>query len=269
MGRSRTRKLRPRAPLFPFAGVQTPNFGPLAPAKAPSTKDELNPANDSDSNSNGEAAPPLQSKKTDLPVSPRSSSGEENLLEQVSKSEEKPVSADEPEPVTEKPKVTQNTVVPATTTPPMNHHDSMCFLKIIGSIQSGQKLRHSSNNPNQPISIDPNQWSSSVTRWWNGDSRTMSIKVLRGRFDNVFKNIDEAYDLHKNPTKEMTNAFHRSPKDILLDYARELSGAEKGLRHLCHTYKSDIPIASELQVMLESVSIRKQTIDSMFTISDK
>jgi len=32
----------------------------------------------------------------------------------------------------------------------------------------------------------------------------------------------------------------------LLDYARELSGAEKGLRHLCHTYKKDIPIASEL-----------------------
>lgn len=138
-----------------------------------------------------------------------------------------------------------STDVPPNNTP-MNHHDSMCFLKIIGSIQSGQKLRHSSNNPNQPISIDPNQWSSSVTRWWNGDSRTMSIKVLRGRFDNVFKNIDESYELHKNPSKKPTNAFHRSPKDILLDYARELSGAEKGLRHLCHTYKSDIPIASEL-----------------------
>lgn len=149
----------------------------------------------------------------------------------------------------------------------MDHDDSMCFLKIIGNIQNGQKLRHSSNNPNQPISIDPNQWSSSISRWWNGDSRTESVKVLRSRFQQVFKNIDEAYEQHKQ-FNTLKHAFHRSPKDILLDYARELQGAEKGLRHLCHTYKHDIPITSELQVMLESVTIRKQTIDGMFTISN-
>ena len=147
----------------------------------------------------------------------------------------------------------------------MNHHDSMCFLKIIGNIQNGQKLKHSSTNPNQPISIDQNQWNSSFSRWWNGDSRTESVKVLRSQFKQVFNNIDEAYEQHKK-NLSIRNAFHRSPKDILLDYARELTGAEKGLRHLCHTYKHDIPISSELQVMLESVSIRKQTIDNMFTI---
>jgi hypothetical protein len=150
----------------------------------------------------------------------------------------------------------------------MNHHDSLCFLKIIGSIKSGQKLSQTSTNPNQPISIDTNKWSSSISRWWNGDSRSITVKILRGRFDSVFNNIDEAYKQHTEKTFNTGDAFNRSPKDILLNYARELSGAETGLRHLCHTYKHDIPISSELQVMLESVSIRKQTIDNMFTIKD-
>ena len=148
----------------------------------------------------------------------------------------------------------------------MNNHDSMCFLKIISSIRSGQKLKQSSSNPNQPISIDKNQWSSSISRWWNGDSRTTSVQVLRSRFNNVFENIDAAYKAHTNPSPANKNVFKRSPKDILKDYSRELTGAEKGLRHLCETYKSDIPISSELQVMLESILIRKQTIDNMFTI---
>ena len=148
----------------------------------------------------------------------------------------------------------------------MNNHDSMCFLKIISSIRSGQKLKQSSSNPNQPISIDKNQWSSSISRWWNGDSRTTSVQVLRQRFNNVFDNIDAAYKAHTNPSPSDKSVFKRSPKDILKDYSRELTGAEKGLRHLCETYKSDIPISSELQVMLESILLRKQTIDNMFTI---
>jgi hypothetical protein len=95
------------------------------------------------------------------------------------------------------------------------------------------------------------------------------VKLLREKFDAVFQNIDETYSLHMNKSYSTNQqAFNRSPKDILMDYARELAVAEKGLRHLCHTYKHDVPIASELQVMLESVTIRKQTIDNMFTIRD-
>lgn len=223
MGRSRTRKLRPRVPLFPFAS-NTPV------ATSSSVEDAEDMFSTSETNPKEEPSSP-DLPPVNLPGSPPQETTQE--------------------------------------TAQFSHHDAVCFLKIIGSIQSGQKLSHSSSNPNQPFSIDPNMWSSSVSRWWNGDSRSITIKLLREKFENVFHNIDETYSLHINkPSNSCQQAFNRSPKDILLDYARELAVAEKGLRHLCHTYKRDVPIASELQVMLESVSIRKQTIDNMFTIRD-
>ena len=259
MGRSRTRKLRPRAPLFPFAtasgssntmnlndSMKSPPLGPIGGVVHP------NDIHDSD-NSDSFKSDTEGSQKNNETV---------DLLAGTSKEEETVTTT-----------TSTNTLVTEQNDDvedfsKMTHHDSMCFLKIIGSIQSGQKLSHTSNNPNQPFSIDPNKWSSSISRWWNGDSRTVTVKTLRRRFDAVFTNIDESYQQHTNKRITKKDAFNRSPKDILMDYARELSGAEKGLRHLCHTYKSDVPIASELQVMLESVTIRKQTIDNMFTIKD-
>lgn len=231
MGRSRTRKLRPRAPVFPFATTTT------------------------------DTSSPEEEDTTNLNISIPSSPPVSSLKLSTSPSHEKEDSQAPEDSQTHK----ETEGIPTALT----HHDSVCFLKIIGSIQSGQKLSHSSSNPNQPFSIDPNQWSSSISRWWNGDSRSITVKLLRDKFDAVFRNIDETYSLHMNRTASTAQqAFNRSPKDILLDYARELAVAEKGLRHLCHTYKRDVPIASELQVMLESVSIRKQTIDNMFTIKD-
>ena len=246
--------MRPRAPLFPFA------TGTM-PAPTPETDCMKNSGEVDGSDSDGAHSTNDKGDSKPLPASLQG----------------RPIDAPPSMPVGgaatgggAAPDADTNTLLESLPVEPkaMTHHDSMCFLKIIGSIKNGQKLRHSSNNPNQPISIDPNQWSSSISRWWNGDSRSQSVQVLRDRFNQVFKNIDEAYEEHNKISSGAKNAFHRSPKDILLDYARELTGAEKGLHHLCHTYKSDIPIASELQVMLESVSIRKQTIDGMFTIKN-
>ena len=255
--------MRPRAPLFPFA------TGTM-PAPAPETDYTKNPGEVEGSDSDDAKSTTDKGDSKPLPASPE---GRPTAA---------PTLSPPPMPVAPAGAATgggaaadtdTNTLLESLPVEPkaMNHHDSMCFLKIIGSIRNGQKLRHSSTNPNQPISIDPNQWSSSISRWWNGDSRTQSVQVLRDRFNQVFKNIDEAYEEHNKTASGLggvKNAFHRSPKDVLLDYARELTGAEKGLHHLCHTYKSDIPIASELQVMLESVTIRKQTIDGMFTIKN-
>lgn len=255
MGRSRTRKLRPRAPLFPFATasgssntMKSPPLGPIGGVV------HSNDTHDSDNSDSFKSSDTEDSQKSNDAV---------DLLVGTTKKEDTTVPTDT---------TNTNTLVTESNDTEdlskMTHHDSMCFLKIIGSIQSGQKLSHTSNNPNQPFSIDPNKWSSSISRWWNGDSRTVTVKTLRRRFDAVFTNIDQSYQQHTNKSLTKKDAFNRSPKDILMDYARELSGAEKGLRHLCHTYKSDVPIASELQVMLESVTIRKQTIDNMFTIKD-
>lgn len=261
MGRSRTRRLRPKAPLFPFTShtlkpltMNEQTDGQIDSDKSSDKEDTVQdllgvqqkkptdetPETDSSNASDGEALNP-----TDNPSNPTDNTVIDSAADIATSSEE-------------------SVKEPATTT--MNNHDSMCFLKIISSIRSGQKLKQSSSNPNQPISIDKNQWSSSISRWWNGDSRTTSVQVLRKRFNNVFDNIDAAYKAHTNPSSTDKNVFKRSPKDILKDYSRELTGAEKGLRHLCETYKSDIPISSELQVMLESILIRKQTIDNMFTI---
>ena len=247
MVRSRTRKLRPKAPVFPFAkSILNSN----------STTENQNQDQDKDKdadNQNNEDCP--------LPLSPIENKKETTTDTQNKLLDESDSNKSLTNELQKKNNNSKNTT--------LNHHDSICFLKIIGSIQSGQKLSQSSNNPSQPFSIDPNQWSSSFSRWWNGDSRSLTVKILRERFDSVFKNIDEAYQKHINRDPFLKDdAFNRSPKDILLDYARELSGAEKGLRHLSHTYKRDIPITSELQVMLESVQIRKQTIDNMFTIKD-
>ena len=256
MGRSRTRKMRPRAPLFPFA------TGTM-PAPAPEPEDDETKKCEAGEVVGSDSDDVKDTTDKQLPSSPEG-------RPMIPPSVDAPLSLSSGAASGGGADLDTNTLLQAIPVEPkaMTHHDSMCFLKIIGSIKNGQKLRHSSNNPNQPISIDPNQWSSSISRWWNGDSRTQSVQVLRNRFNQVFKNIDEAYEEHNKSSGSSKNAFHRSPKDILLDYARELTGAEKGLHHLCHTYKNDIPIASELQVMLESVSIRKQTIDGMFTIKN-
>lgn len=275
MVRSRTRKLRPKVPVFPFASGISNTLMAAAVASTPGDVDDEDNYSEDEKETKGTLpdSPTVQSDN----ASPSSSSGAADVT--VSGASAAPPSVPQAAPgaVPEVPQAASGAAPSDGGVPPvavtkkekMNHHDSICFLKIIGSIQSGQKLSHMSNNPNQPFSIDPNQWSSSFSRWWNGDSRSMTVKILRDRFNQVFKNIDEAYNKHtQKGGRTKSDAFNRSPKDILLDYARELSGAEKGLRHLSHTYKKDIPITSELQVMLESVQIRKQTIDNMFTIKD-
>jgi hypothetical protein len=110
MVRSRTRKLRPRAPVFPFASTLSNE-----------TKKE---------NTTEEEELPMS-----LPKTPEHRSFDEedtntikNIINTLSNS-----TTTETAPVETAPAET----APKQKVESMNHHDSMCFLKIIGNIQNG------------------------------------------------------------------------------------------------------------------------------------
>jgi len=135
-------------------------------------------------------------------------------------------------------------------------------LKIIANIKEYDKLISIDNQ----IEIDHASYMQFVRRWWNGRNRKDTILFLKDFiFNDTFKIIDETLENEIRDKREQ-NFFRESNHNILQKFLLELRNAISGLQNLKITYNSDIPIKSQLDIIIEEMEFRIEKIKEALKI---
>lgn len=125
-----------------------------------------------------------------------------------------------------------------------NQQEVLSRLKFIGTIQVDEKVHVQSQT------LQPNNWRTSLSRTIvSPDSRNNTLRFL----NNVITRAFELIDLHKDKDTS-------SSKNLCKILIRDLKQAQIGMTNLSRTYEEDTKFCCDLTVLIESVSIRLETL---------
>ena len=145
-------------------------------------------------------------------------------------------------------------------------------LKIISKINENDKI--SSGNIESNIVIENNDLLQGIRRYLNSESREKSVEMIEKILDKSFeyaKNCMNStfinlYSIKQNPTKhEIEQHFREYTK--LKNLSIEISNSKKGLENLKKTYKDDITIVSQIEVLIHKIETNISEIEKKLEVS--
>ena len=149
-------------------------------------------------------------------------------------------------------------------------------LNILAQLKPGDKLIQRDRH----FDIDRWDYTQPLRRWYNSDSRAVTINNLEQFVRMTFKYIDDIYagesrDMEstaensyykKRPTPRLNSVFSDEHSSILITLLSNLENANKGLANLMRTYEADIAVCSRIKVIIEQIDIRMGKIKSIMKI---
>ena len=147
----------------------------------------------------------------------------------------------------------------------------MTNLKILAKIKADNKVQCEEGQ----FVIDEWNYTQGMRRWWNKDSRKITLESLENFISETFSLIDQIYsdEFTNNKDTNITNsyyvneAFKDKNSSILLSFVTEMNNAITGLNNLRHTYRHDISTCSSLEMIIEKLNVRAKKISNLLTVS--
>ena len=126
-------------------------------------------------------------------------------------------------------------------------NNNILNLKIISSLNKDDKLTISDNE----ISIENNDFSQAIRRWWNSQSRSQSLDQIECVINEAFSITDTIFEEEsKNfEVKEENESFKEENSSVLQRYLIELKGVHRGLDNLKLTYNEYVTIISHINIL--------------------
>lgn len=157
--------------------------------------------------------------------------------------------------------------------------DVILNLKIISSIKQDDKL---TRNQEDHLTIENKDLLQGARRWWNSNSRAETIahikNIIRASFDITDTTIEQElmqggeHGTHRGYEEQGTSSNHKKTyfnegnSCLLQRFVLEMTNAIRGLDNLKYTYKNDVNISSEIDILKEQLEIRTQKINSLLKI---
>ena len=149
--------------------------------------------------------------------------------------------------------------------------NALTNLKILAKIKAENKVQCEDGQ----FIIDEWTYTQSVRRWWNKDSRKITLDLLENFINETFTLIDQIYSNEFSQNKDsnisnsyyVTEAFKDKNSTILLSFVTEMNNAITGLNNLKHTYRHDIATISSLEMIIEKLNVRAKKISNLLTVT--
>ena len=134
-------------------------------------------------------------------------------------------------------------------------------LKIISKIEENDKLITNNNL----LKKDKSTLFQGVHRWIGNESRESTIGRLNEIYDTGFKITDELLSKEKS-VPENQNELGDTNSQIFQKYIVEFTNSLNGIDNLRKTYKNDVLILSQLEMISNKVNTRLEKMNDIFKI---
>ena len=136
-------------------------------------------------------------------------------------------------------------------------------LKIISKIKEHDKLC----THDKIIKIDPPSILQGVNRWINSEGRGVTLDKLKKIIDNSLniteKLLEDEKIKNNNPIKDL----EENNSQVFQKFIIEMTNCLLGLENLKKTYKDDITITSQIDILLKKITIRIEKMTKLFSIN--
>jgi len=144
-------------------------------------------------------------------------------------------------------------------------------LNILSTIETGDKISWYEDK----FFVYKWDYYQGLRRWWNSDSRSISITKLEEFIEEVFKTIDDiiskeipnsnpnSYYIRNKNTKK-SNTLKDETKEYIKSLLEAIMKSQSGIQNLKQTYDSDLAICSTLDIIIEKINVRTKKIEETF-----
>lgn len=139
--------------------------------------------------------------------------------------------------------------------------DNILNLKIISKIREGDKLL----TQNDIIEIDKATVLQGVYRWMNSEGRQVTIKKLNDIVEDTIKITDHLFDNEKKKLIKCEE-LEENNSQLFQKFILEMTNSLLGLENLKKTYKGDITISAQIDILLGKLNIRIEKMSKVFSI---
>ena len=134
-------------------------------------------------------------------------------------------------------------------------------LKIITKIEENDKLITNNNL----LKIDRPTLLQGMHRWIGNESRCNTIERLSEIYEAGFNITDDLLNKEKS-VKEDTNELGNTNSQVFQKYIVEFTNSLNGIDNLRKTYKNDVLILSQLEMISNKVNTRLEKMNDIFKI---
>ena len=140
--------------------------------------------------------------------------------------------------------------------------ENILNLKIISKIRENDKLLTNNNL----LAIDSPHLFQSINRWYNKESRNITIDKLNDILDGTFAITKILLDQEKK-SKISKDSLEEDNSQIFQTFILEMKNSLVGLENLKKTYSEDILISSQLDLLINKLNTKIEKMSKMFTIN--
>tara|TARA_Y200000002_G_C22589983_1_gene624774 strand:- start:32 stop:565 length:534 start_codon:yes stop_codon:yes gene_type:complete len=139
--------------------------------------------------------------------------------------------------------------------------ENILNLKIISKIKENDKLLTNKNL----LEIDSPHIFQSINRWYNNESRTITIEKLNEILEGTFKITKILLEDEKKQNK-ISRTLEENNSQIFQTFILEMKNSLVGLENLKKTYSNDILISSQLDLLINKLNTKIEKMSKIFTI---
>ena len=140
--------------------------------------------------------------------------------------------------------------------------ENILNLKIISKIKPNDKLLANNNL----LEIDSPHILQSVNRWYNNESRSITIEKLKIILEGTFK-ITKILLENEKQNKDDDKSLEENNSQIFQTLILEMRNSLVGLENLKKTYSEDILISSQLDLLINKLNTRIDKMSKFFKIN--
>ena len=138
-------------------------------------------------------------------------------------------------------------------------------LKIISKIQENDKLITN----DELIKIDSPNFLQGISRWYNNNSRAITLKKLNEIIEISFKFTDVIINNEVIQYENNLYSLEDNNSELFQKFIVELTNSLNGLNNLKNTYSNDILIASQIDLIINKINNRLEKMTKIFKIKVK
>ena len=135
-------------------------------------------------------------------------------------------------------------------------------LKIISKLEENDKLITNKDI----LKIDKPVLFQGVKRWYSKEGRESTMEKLNEIYNESFKITDNILDNEKNDQKENSN-LEDSNSQIFQKFIVEFTNSLNGIDNLKKTYKDDVPMKSQLDMIGNKLNNRLEKMNKICKIT--
>ena len=141
--------------------------------------------------------------------------------------------------------------------------ENILNLKIISKIRENDKLLTNNNL----LAIDSPHLFQSLNRWYNKESRSITIEKLNDILDGTFAITKILLDQEKKNNNKDKESLEENNSQIFQTFILEMKNSLVGLENLKKTYNEDIMITSQIDLLLKKITTRIDKMTKLFQIN--